>query len=366
MSPLRFAVIGAGRLGGFHAQKLAARKDVALTAIVDPVPAARQRVADACGAAALPDCDAVLDQLDAVVVAAPTSLHYDVVRRCLEAGVHTLVEKPICPTLAESNHLVDLARLHGVTLQVGHVERFNPAFQAVASQVSAPKYIEAVRTSGFTFRSTDVGAVLDLMIHDIDLVLSLVGSPLRKVDALGVSVVGGHEDAVNARLEFECGCVATLSASRVSPESVRRMQIWSAASMAEVDFAARTALVVRPSEALRRRQFHVETLRPEEIEPCRQRFAEEHLPQERLSFEPVDALALEMDDFITSIRESKKPRVDGAAGRDAVAVAEQILDRVQSHCWDAAWDGPVGPMAEPQRHVIPAPHFVRSAREKAG
>ncbi|MCE5301706.1 MAG: Gfo/Idh/MocA family oxidoreductase [Planctomycetaceae bacterium] len=366
MSPLRFAVIGAGRLGGFHAQKLAARKDVALTAIVDPVPSARQRVAEACGATALPDFDAVLNQLDAVIVATPTRLHYDVVRRCIEAGVHTFVEKPICPTVAESSHLVDLARMHNVVLQVGHVERFNPAFEAVASQVSAPKYIEAVRTSGFTFRSTDVGAVLDLMIHDIDLVLSLVGGPLRKVDALGVSVVGGHEDAVNARLEFECGCVATLSASRVSPESVRRMQIWSAQTMAQVDFAARTALLVHPSETLRRREFHLDQLRPEEIEPCRQRFAEEHLPQEQLSFEPVDALALEQEDFISSIRTSKTPRVDGAAGRNAVAVAEQILDRVQSHCWDASWDGPVGPKVEPRRHVIPAPHFDRSARVKAG
>jgi predicted dehydrogenase len=361
MTPLRMAVVGAGRLGGFHAQKLAARDDVTLLAVVDPAPECRRRVAAECGAEALTDYADLLDQLDAAVIAAPTSLHHAVARDFIEAGVHLLVEKPICATRAEADELVAAAQRRNVVLQVGHVERFNPAFRAAAAEVSQPKYIEAVRASGYTFRSTDVGVVLDLMIHDIDLVLSLVNSPLRKVDALGVSVVGGHEDVANARLEFESGCVATLSASRVSYESVRRMQVWSDRAFAAIDFAARTTTLVRPSETLLRRRFQVDGLTPEGIEYYRQHFAEEHLPREQLAHDAVDALALEIDDFAQSIRERREPQVSGEAGRDALAVAEQILARIQAHCWDASIDGPTGPLALSRRHVIPAPHFDLAA-----
>ena len=239
-----------------------------------------------------------------------------------------LVEKPICTTKRDADELVSLARRRGVVLQVGHVERFNPAFHAAASQIRNPKYIDAVRASGFTFRSTDVGVVLDLMIHDIDLVLSIVSSPLRRVEALGASVVGGHEDVANARLEFECGCVASLSASRVSYEAVRRMHVWSAEGFVAVDFATRTATTVRPSETLKNRQFSVDSLTPEQLEHCRTHFAEEHLPKKCQTFDAVDALALEIDDFIESIRTSRPPRVTGEAGRDALAVAEEILIRI--------------------------------------
>jgi predicted dehydrogenase len=202
-----------------------------------------------------------------------------------------------------------------------------------------------------------VGVVLDLMIHDIDLVLSLVQSPLRSVEAQGVSVLGGHEDVANARLRFECGCVATLSACRVSHESVRRMQVWSPRVFAGVDFAARTTTLVRPSKTLRRRQFHVDQLTPEQLEYQRGHFAEEQLPCEQLSFDAVDALALEQEDFLAAIRTSGQPRVSGQAGRDALAVAEQILAGIRSHCWDGSDDGPVGPWALPRRQIVPAPHF---------
>jgi predicted dehydrogenase len=354
---LRVAVIGAGRFGGFHAQKLAQRRDVTLVAIVDPLPASRQRIAAECRTDARPDCAGLLDQLDAAVVAAPTSLHFDIARELLASGIHLLVEKPICTTLAQADELVAAARRRNVVLQVGHVERFNPAFHAAAAELRRPKYIEAVRANGFTFRSMDVGVVLDLMIHDIDLVLSLVQSPLRKVEALGVSVLGGHEDVANARLEFECGCVATLSACRVSHEPVRRMQVWSPQAFAGIDFAARTATLVRPSESLRRRQFHVDRLTPEQLEHERGHFAEEHLPREQLAFDAVDCLALEQEDFVASIRASRQPRVSGAAGRDALAVAEQILDCIRTHTWDASDDGPAGPLALPRRRTVPAPHF---------
>ncbi len=369
---LRIAVIGAGRLGSFHAQKLEARNDVTLTAVVDPVAANRDRVAADRHTEAMANYAGLLDRIDAAVVAAPTSLHYRIVRDLLNAGVHVLVEKPICPTRTEADELVAIAKRKSVVLQVGHVERFNPAFELAAAQMCDPKYIQASRANGFTFRSTDVGVVLDLMIHDIDLVLSLVRSAVRKVDALGASVLGGHEDVANARIEFENGCVASLSASRVSYDPVRRMQAWSARTFADIDFAARSTTLIRPSETLLARRFQVEQLTPEGIDYYREHFAEEHLPREQLTLNAVDALALETNDFIESIRTPRSPRVTGEAGRDALAVAEQILASIENHRWDASINGPAGPLGLARRQVVPAPHFnvasvpSPTAREKAG
>jgi len=354
---LKLAVIGAGRLGGFHAQKIAAAEDVELTAVVDPLPENRDQVAKQCDTRAMADYRPLLDEIDAVVIAAPTKLHHKLAMELLDAGKHVMVEKPICDTLAESDELVEAAERNKVVLQVGHVERFNPAFTAATARAANPKYIEAVRSSGFTFRSTDVGVVLDLMIHDIDLVLSMVRSPLRKVEAMGLSVVGGHEDVANARLEFQCGCVASLSASRVSYEALRRMHVWSPRCFASVDFGTRKTTLVHPSDTLLRRKFDVDSLTPDQVEYYLANFADEHLRREELEFDAVDALALELEDFVESIRAPRMPRVSGAAGRDAIAVAEQILARINTHAWGDTIDGPAGPMAAPRRSVIPAPHF---------
>jgi len=354
---LRLAVIGAGRLGGFHAQKIAATKGVELTAVVDPLAENRNRVAAECNTRALPNHRPLLGNIDAAVIASPTRLHHELAMDLLDSGIHLLIEKPICSTLGEADELVEAAARRKVVLQVGHVERFNPAFTASLSHTANPKYIEAVRSSGFTFRSTDVGVVLDLMIHDIDLVLSMVRSPLRKVEAMGLSVLGGHEDVANARLEFQSGCVANLSASRVSYKALRTMHVWSPRAFAAVDFGTRTTTLVHPSETLLQRRFDVESLKPHEVEYHLEHFADEHLRREQLDFEAVDALALELQDFIESIHGPRMPRVSGEAGRDAIAVAEQVLARIQTHAWDDTVDGPAGPLAAPRRGVIPAPHF---------
>ena len=344
MRRLRVAVVGAGRLGGFHAQKLAACEQVELLAVVDPIPAARNRVAAECNTQALADCDPLLGRLDAAVIAAPTRWHHRLSLDLLRRGIHLLVEKPLCATLAEAEELVDVARRRGVVLQVGHVERFNPAYGAAVAHTANPRYVEAVRASGFTFRSTDVGVVLDLMIHDLDLILALVRSRVRRVDALGLSVMGGHEDVANARLEFENGCVATLSASRVSYQAVRRMHVWSRDAFAAIDFASRTTTLVRPSNTLLDRQLDVDRLSPAEAEHYRQHLFEELLPRTQQEFEAVDALALEQADFVDSIQTLRRPRVPGEAGRDAIALAEQILARIHTHAWDESADGLVGPL----------------------
>lgn len=357
MKRLRLAVIGAGRLGGFHAQKAAANPDIELVAVVDPQDDARRRVAAECQTQPVADYRRLFGAIDAAIVAAPTRLHHAIAMELADAGVHLLVEKPLCATVAEADQLVETAQRRRVVLQVGHVERFNPAFEAARPYVPEPKYIEAVRASGFTFRSTDVGVVLDLMIHDIDLVLALVDSPVRRVEALGLSVLGGHEDVANARLHFESGCTATLSASRVSRQPVRRMQIWSARAMADIDFGSLSAQITRPSETLLGRRLDVDALSPDEVAHLREHLLDEHLPLAELRHERVDALVLEQADFLAAIGSPRAPRVSGRQGRDAVALAEQILAKIHAHAWDDDVQGPVGPMAIPRRGIIPSPHW---------
>lgn len=353
MKKLKIAVIGAGRLGGFHAQKLSKMADINLAAVVDPLPANRRRVSAECLCPELADHRDLLGRIDAAVISAPTAFHYQLAKDFIESNVHLLVEKPLCLNSSQADELVALARKRNLVLQVGHVERFNPAFTATVPHISEPKYIETVRTSGYTFRSTDVGVVLDLMIHDLDLVLSIARGRVQKVDAVGLKVVGKDEDVANARIHFDNGCVANLSVSRVSREAVRRMRIWSSRTFADVDFATRTSTLVRPSEILRQGAFNLDELSPDQVEYYRQHFAEEHLPCEQLQFEAVDALALELRDFIESIRAPRQPLVSGQSGRDAVALAEAILDRIRTHWATADSDS----TSDPHRHIIPVPHL---------
>lgn len=368
MRKLRLAVVGAGRLGGFHAQKIARSSDAELYAVVDPLPESRQRIAAELGCLALDDYRQIYGHVDAAIVATPTAHHFEIAAALLDHGLHLLVEKPLCPTPDQADALVDRARRNHRVLQVGHVERFNPAFTAAQEKVENPQYIEAVRASGFTFRSTDVGAVLDLMIHDIELVLALVRSPVKNVQAIGLSVLGGHEDVANARIEFASGCVAALSASRVSYQPARRMQIWSARGFAAIDFNTRQTSVVTPSQTLLARQFDVDRLTAQEVAYYRDHLLDEHLPRTVHEFPAVDALALELDDFVESIRRRREPRVNGEQARDAVAVAEWILESIDSHRWGDSSDSPIGPLAAPAPQIIPAPHFDlgKYRRKKVG
>jgi len=357
---LHIALIGAGRLGGFHAQKLARMANVELVGVVDPLAANRDRLAAELHTTPYSSHRELPGRIDAAVIAAPTALHHELAVDLLESHTHLLIEKPICTTLAEADELVELARRNRLVLQVGHVERFNPALAAAMPHARNPRYIEAVRASGFSFRSMDVGVVLDLMIHDIDVVLALVRSPLRSVEALGAAILGGHEDVAHARLEFQSGCVVNLSASRVSYETARKMQIWTPRAYANVDFGARMLTLVRPSESVLRGEFQADQLVPEQVEYYKTRLAEEHLPRQRQTFEAVDALALELEDFVDSIFSLRPPLVTGEAGRDALAVAEQILASIASRGWDR-----VSKPATLYPRIVPAPHFNGAAMERA-
>jgi predicted dehydrogenase len=332
LKTLNVAVIGAGHLGRIHARLLKEQQGVRLVGISDPLAEARNRVAAECGTEACGDYRDLLGSIDAAVVATPTRLHHAVGRELLSRGIHCLIEKPLAANLAEAEELVVVARRKGVVLQVGHIERFNPALVSVRPQIEDPRYIEAVRCSGYTFRSTDIGVVLDLMIHDLDVVLSLVRSPLDSIDALGATILGGQEDVAQARLVFRNGCVANLSASRVSYRQIRQMQIWSRGGFAGIDFATRSATLVRPSESVLQGTFQPETLSPERKAYLKEHLFEELLPLSTVQCEATNALADELRDFVGSIRGEHDPRVTGEQGRDALAVAEQILAKI-GHGW---------------------------------
>jgi predicted dehydrogenase len=276
----------------------------------------------------------------------------------LEQGVHLLIEKPLAATVAEADDLVRTARRRGLVLQVGHVERFNPALAAALPHLRDARYIEASRLSGFTGRSTDIGAVLDLMIHDIDLVLWLVRSPLVHVDALGVALLGRHEDAANARLVFENGCVATLNASRISYQAMRQMQVWTPSGFAVMDFATRKVCLVHPREDLLQRRWHVDALSAEERLKLKDELFHAYLRREELHPAPVDAITAEQTDFADSIRAGRTPRVSGEQAREALSAAEEILHRIATHRWDGRSEGRVGPHVLPGPGIVPAPHFI--------
>src|SRR5262245_458125 len=237
MSALRLGVIGVGHLGKEHARILSGLPGVVLAGAADVNAAQAETVARRCATKAYPDYRPLLDVIDAAVIAVPTSQHHAVAGDVLQAGIPALVEKPLAGTLEQAEALLASSKSNSVLLQVGHIERFNPAFEALQKRSFTPKYVSSERLGAYTGRSTDVGVVLDLMIHDIDLLVALVRSPVTRVEALGVSVLGGPEDVATARVVFESGCVADLRASRLATATLRRMQAWGPEGFASLDFA---------------------------------------------------------------------------------------------------------------------------------
>jgi predicted dehydrogenase len=327
---------------------------IELVAVVDSRPEARAALAAETGARGVAEHRELFGEVDAAIVATPTFTHHAVAGDLMRGGIHVLVEKPITPTLAEATDLVQLARRRQLVLQVGHVERFNPALVSVQDGLHDAKYIDARRQSGYTFRSTDVGVVMDLMIHDIDVALSLVKSPVTRVEAVGVSVLGDHEDMVSARLEFASGAVANLTASRTSYQPQRSMQVFTASQFASIDFATRKSTIVTPRSDVLRREFHLAKLGEDDRVRLRERLFEELLVKHEAPAVEANAIEQELIDFATAIRTGKQPRVTGADGRDAVAVAESVLAAVQQHAWDGAEGRCVGPLAMAPGSVAPA------------
>ena len=354
MTPLRLAVIGCGHLGRIHARIAADLDEIELIAVADPIAQCRDLAAAEGKTRGVADYRELIGEIDAAIIATPTNTHHTLGVELLSSGIPLFIEKPLSNHAASADELVSLARKQGLMLQVGHVERFNPALAWVASEVRDPKYIEATRTSGYSFRSTDIGVVLDVMIHDLDIVLALAKSTVEDVQALGISVLGLHEDMATARLTFASGLVAQLTASRVSFKQQRTMNIFTSRSSASIDFASQEATIVKPREDVLRRKFQVDHLTFDERAHLKDHLFDELLI--RTEHEPIkfNAIEEEQRDFVAAIRTGKTPRVDGLAGRDAVAVAEMILDRIEDHAWDGSAAGRQGPFAMPALPIIPA------------
>lgn len=305
MSKLRCAVIGAGYLGKFHAEKYASLKECELVAVVDVNPEAAEQVAKKHGAQAMTDYQSLLGQIDAVSIVVPTSLHHTVSRDFLSAGTHVLVEKPITVTVEEADDLIAIAREKNVILQVGHLERFNPAVRGLDNMAEKPLFIESHRLSPFNPRANDVSVVLDLMIHDIDIILALVDSEVEKIDASGTAVLTQGTDIANARITFKNGCVANVTASRISMKMERKMRMFRPCSYISVDFQNRVLIKHKTGE--------------KEMFP-----GIPEIVTEESVFESGDALLEEIKHFVNCIRTGENPLVPGEAGRKALATAIEI------------------------------------------
>ena len=345
---LRIAVVGGGHLGRIHARLLSGMDDVKVVAVTDPSDAARNLVAQQLGLPTYASHTQVVDQIDAAVVASPSDLHARIASDLLSAGKHLLVEKPLTISSDDAKKLVDLARREDLVLQVGHVERFNPAWTAAADVTHQAKYIDATRASSFPGRCLDVGVIMDLMIHDIDLVLSLTSAPIVDVQASGLSVVSSHEDVAEARLTFACGLVANLKASRVSLGACRSMQTFGPNGFAEFDFGKPSLTLITPSENLLDRSFDLASLG--DPRTARETIFDQHLKAVSPAIEPRNAILDELHDFVISIRSGGEPTVSGAAGARAVDVANQVLAAVARRQWNSGVDfQSVGPMATPKK-----------------
>ena len=327
MSGLKMAVIGVGALGRHHARIVSQIPGVELIAVADPNETQGRQVAEAAGTKWVADHRTLIDEVDAVTIAVPTGFHLRVATDFLENGIHSLVEKPLTADLTEAVQLVRLAQQTGAILQVGHVERFNPAFQAAAKLCDQPRYIRAERLSPFSFRSTDIGVVHDMMIHDLDLVMSLVNSPVAHVEAFGVTLMGEHEDAVQARLTFENGCVADLSASRIHPSTLRAATIWTATRCVNVDFGSREVTSYSPSTRLQFGKSPVDRARlpGANIEQLKQEVFGSFIEVQKEVPAAQDALTAEITEFVDCVRSGSQPTVTGIVAIEALKVAERIL-----------------------------------------
>ena len=311
MSRLRVAVVGVGYLGRFHAQKYAALDDCELTAIADTNAEASGALARELGTTAVGDYHELLGRVDAVSIATPTASHFDIARTFLDNGIHVLVEKPITESVEQAQQLIAAARRAGRVLQVGHLERFNPAILAAEPQLRTPRFIECQRLAPFRERGTDVNVVLDLMIHDLDLVQSIVGGPIASIDAVGTPVFSTEIDIANARIRFANGCVVNATASRVSLKTERKLRIFQDDAYLSLDLQQKILTVIR------KQKTPVDEARlPVSID--------------EQSFEPGDALRAEIEAFLASCRGERPVVVSGEDGMHALQTAVAIAAAVRA------------------------------------
>ncbi len=331
----RVAVVGCGRMGKLHARVLNEMDGCELVCVVDSNQATARAVGKQRSCPALTDPAEAVGLVDAAVIAVPTVHHLAVAKPFLQAGKSVLIEKPLASDLQTGQKLVDLAEANGATVQVGHTERFNPAVVAMQEHNIVPKFIEAHRISPFTFRSADVGVVLDMMIHDIDLVLMFAGGAVTDVRAVGVNVLGASEDICNARLEFSNGCVANITASRLAIKTERKMRIFSEQIYMSVDFGKRVGIIIDKTENIDLIQMARDMDADDLAELAGGVDYTKLLKiQELVVDESTEPLRKQAEAFRRTIVEGVAPVVSGRDGLAALQVASDIVESLKGHRWD--------------------------------
>lgn len=343
---IEVAVIGVGRMGRHHARIYAGLSQAKLVGVVDADEDRAATVADEFGCQSYTSVSELLERhpgLRAVSVAVPTVHHASAAGPLLERRVACLIEKPLAADAQAARELVELADRHGSILQVGHTERFNPAVRAVEAMGIIPRFIEVDRVAPMTFRSLDVGVVMDLMIHDLDIVLMLARSPLTRVDAVGVGVIGEHEDVASARLHFASGCVANLTASRLALKTERKMRVFNEQAYVSLDYAKRSGVVIRMKNNAQALAQVREQLRAGADMSSLDFSGLVTLEQLEMDLPPGqdDPLTAELTSFLAAVRTGVPPAVDGRAGYVAVEAAQQVVNSIRSHRWEGLPPRPV-------------------------
>lgn len=333
--PIRVVVLGTGALGSHHARLYAALAESGLVRFsgVHDTDAGRAReVAQRHGCRAFANLEEVIANCDAASVVTPTVTHYDLTRQLLEAGRHVLVEKPITNATAQAEELVRLAQAKGCVLQVGHVERFNPVFSYLQQVATQPRFIEGHRLSPFPKRSTDIGVVLDLMIHDLDAVLAFVKSPVTGLDAVGIPVLSASEDIANVRLRFANGCVANLTASRISPEQMRKIRVFSGGDLpcyVSLDYRAQEGFLYRLAREGESESSLLKKLLAAKTSTIVSEFAGRRIVREPVPIAKDEPLKLELQSFVECVQQRRSPVVTGEAATQALDLALEITRQIR-------------------------------------
>ncbi len=325
---MRVGVIGCGRMGRLHARVYSQMPRVKVMGVYDASEDAAAAVADEFAVPLAKTLGQLLESVDAVTIAVPTKYHLEMAEQCIPRKIACLIEKPLAKDVAEAKKIVELAKQYGVTVQVGHIERFNPAIRAMSRLDIQPRFLEVTRISPMTFRSIDVGVVLDMMIHDIDIVLRLANSTVSKIDATGVSVLGEVEDICNARLTFANGCVANLTASRLAMKTARNLRVFSNDAYVSIDYQKRHGIVVRRSGNIEAIREAAAKIRSGEIEDLSQLNYADIVHIEELKIDDVEPLRAELDAFVDAIISGSRPVVSAEDGLHAVEVARRIVETI--------------------------------------
>jgi len=333
-SRIKVAVLGTGSLGKEHARiyaELAASGRADFVGLYDPVAETARKIARRYGVRAFHSVAEATAASDALSVVTPTTTHHELAKTLLQHGKHVLVEKPMTDNAAQAAELVQLSRQHRCLLQVGHVERFNPVFQYLESVAGEPRFIEAHRLSPYPARSTDIGVVLDLMIHDLDVVLAFVKSPLVSVDAVGIPVLSKSEDIANARLRFANGCVANLTASRVSPERMRKIRVFSSGpltSYISLDYRAQEGFIYRIARDGEEQSSLLKKLLHAKDSTIVSEFAGKRILRQPVPIAKEEPLKLELEHFIECVRARRTPLVSGESAKEALDLALEITHQI--------------------------------------